>query len=377
VIVRDPATGEATGTLKELATDLVDRVRPAPTRVEKLLALRAGMKWANQNGITRFHAAGGHFLSGDFEDLDLYDEMRRRGDLTVRVRVAYFLDPPALRPQDMDAIEGARKKYSSDWLSADVVKLRLDGVIESHTAAMLDPYSDAPSLKGSLFWDPDKYKAAVTELDKRGFQLFTHAIGDYAVRTALDAYENAEARNHKRDRRPRIEHIETVAPSDIPRFGKLGVIASMQPLHSYPDADTLEVWAGNAGPDRASRAWAWKSIADAGGHLAFGSDWPVVTLNPWEGIQTAVTRQTAEGTPAGGFVPEQRLTVEQAVDAYTLGAAFAGRREKTEGSLEEGKLADLIMVSQNIFDINPRKIGATKVTVTIIGGKLVYQADHK
>jgi hypothetical protein len=377
VIVRDPATGEATGALKELATDLVDRVRPAPTRVEKLLALRAGMKWANQNGITRFHAAGGHFLSGDFEDLDLYDEMRRRGDLTVRVRVAYFLDPPALRPQDMDAIEGARKKYSSDWLSADVVKLRLDGVIESHTAAMLDPYSDAPSLKGSLFWDPDKYKAAVTELDKRGFQLFTHAIGDYAVRTALDAYENAEARNHKRDRRPRIEHIETVAPSDIPRFGKLGVIASMQPLHSYPDADTLEVWAGNAGPDRASRAWAWKSIADAGGHLAFGSDWPVVTLNPWEGIQTAVTRQTAEGTPAGGFVPEQRLTVEQAVDAYTLGAAFAGRREKTEGSLEEGKLADLIMVSQNIFDINPRKIGATKVTVTIIGGKLVYQADHK
>jgi len=242
---------------------------------------------------------------------------------------------------------------------------------------MLEPYSDDPSSKGKPFWDPANYNAAVAELDKHGFQLFTHAIGDYGVRMALDAYENAEERNHKRDRRWRIEHIETVASADIPRFGKLDVIASMQPLHSYPDADTLDVWARNVGPDRASRAWAWKSIADGGGHLAFGSDWPVVTLNPWEGIQTAVTRQTKEGTPAKGFLPEQRLTVAQAVEAYTLGAAFAGRREKTEGSIEVGKVADLIIISQNIFDINPHKIGATKVVATIVGGRLVYQADSK
>jgi len=376
-IVRDQTTGEATGALKELATDLIDRVRPPLPREEKLLALRAGMKWANENGLTRVHAAGGHFASGDFEDLDLYEEMRKRGDLSLRVRIAYFLDPPSLRPADLQAIESARKKYSSDWLSADAVKLRLDGVIETHTAAMLEPYSDDPSLKGSLFWQPDQFTAAVTELDKKGFQIFTHAIGDYAVRVALDAYESAQARNHGKDRRPRIEHIETVAASDIPRFGKLGVIASMQPLHSYPDADTLNVWARNVGQDRASRAWAWKSIADGGGHLAFGSDWPVVTLNPWEGIQTAVTRQTAQSTPTGGFVPEQRLTVAQAVYAYTLGAAFAGHREKTEGSLETDKLADLIIVSQNIFDIDPHKIRATKVVATIVGGRLVYQANSK
>jgi predicted amidohydrolase YtcJ len=374
-IVRDPATGEATGALKESATDLVDRVRSSMTRAEKLLALRAGMKWANQNGLTRIHAAGGHFLSGDFEDLELYDEMRKRGDLSLRVQIAYFLDPPALRPEDIDAIESARRKFSNDWLSAGVVKLRLDGVIESHTAAMIEPYSDDSSVKGALFWEPEKYKAAVAELDKRGFQLFTHAIGDYAVRTALDAYENAETRNHKRDHRPRIEHIETISAADIPRFGKLGVIASMQPLHSYPDADTLDVWAHNVGPERASRAWVWKSISDAGGHLAFGSDWPVVTLNPWEGIQTAVTRQTSEGQPVAGFVPEQRLTVAQAIEGYTLGAAFAGRREKSEGSLEIGKLADLIILSQNIFDIDPHKIGATKVVTTIVGGRLVYQAE--
>jgi predicted amidohydrolase YtcJ len=371
-IVRDPQTGEATGALKESAQDLVAKILPKPTRTDQLLALRAGMKWANRNGITRVHSAG-----QDFEVLDLFDEMRRRGDLTVRMYVAYFLNPPELRPQDLDAIEHAHKKFHDDWIDAGAVKFMVDGVVEAHTAAMLEPYSDDPSLKGKLFWEPSKYKSAVSELDKRGFQLFTHAIGDYGVRTALDAYEEAEARNHKRDRRPRIEHIETVTAADIPRFGKLGVIASMQPLHSYPDADTLDVWAHNAGPDRAARAWAWKSIADAGGHLAFGSDWPVVTLDPWVGVQTAVTRQTAEGQPEAGFVPEQRLTVAQAIEGYTIGAAFAGRREKVEGSLEVGKLADLIILSQNILDIEPRKIRSTKVVTTIVGGRVVYQADTK
>lgn len=371
-IVRDSQTSEATGALKEAAQDMVSKAVPEPTRAEKLLALRAGMKWANQHGLTRVHSAG-----GDFEALDLYDEMRRRGDLNLRMYIAYFLDPPQLRPKDRDAIEAARKKFHDDWIDAGAVKFMVDGVVESHTAAMLEPYSDDPSLKGKPFWEPASYNAAVAELDKHGLQLFTHAIGDYGVRMTLDAYENAEQQNHKRDHRPRIEHIETVTAADIPRFGKLGVIASMQPLHSYPDSDTLDVWARNAGPDRASRAWAWKSIADGGGHLAFGSDWPIVTLNPWEGLQTAVTRQTSEGTPAAGFVPEQRLTAEQAVVGYTLGAAFAGRREKTEGSLEAGKLADLIIVSQNIFDVNPHKIGATKVITTILGGKVVYQADSK
>jgi len=275
-----------------------------------------------------------------------------------------------------DLIEAARNKYHDEWIDAGAVKFMVDGVVESHTAAMLEPYSDDASLMGKSFWEPANYNAGVAELDKLGLQLFTHAIGEYGVRMALDAYENAEQKNHARDRRSRIEHIETIAPSDIPRFGKLGVIASMQPLHAYPDRNTLEVWARNVGPDRASRAWAWKSISDRGGHLAFGSDWPVVTLNPWEGLQTGVTRQTAEGKPEAGFVPEQRLTVAQAVDGYTMGAAYAGRREKTEGSLEEGKLADVIIVSQNVFDIDPHKIRETKVIATIVGGRVVYLADQ-
>jgi predicted amidohydrolase YtcJ len=371
-IVRDPKTGEATGALKESAGSLVGKLVPKLTREEKLAALRAGMRWANENGLTRVHSAG-----GDFESFELYDELRRQGDLTLRMYIAYFLDPPELRPKDLAAIEAARKQYTGDWLSAGLVKMMIDGVVESHTAAMLEPYTDEPSTKGKLFWDPDKYKAAVAELDKRGLQLFTHAIGDYAVRTALDAYESAEEMNHTLDRRPRIEHIETVTAADIPRFGTLGVIASMQPLHAYPDEDTLRVWAGNAGPDRASRAWAWNSIAKAGGHLAFGSDWNVVTLNPWEGLQMAVTRQTREGKPEGGWLPQQRVTLEQAVAGYTLGAGYAGRREKTEGSIEPGKLADMIIVSQNIFEIDPHEIAKTKVVETIVGGRVVFQAKTK
>jgi hypothetical protein len=150
----------------------------------------------------------------------------------------------------------------------------------------------------------------------------------------------------------------------------------MQPLHSYPDDDTLNIWARNIGPDRASRAWVWRSIQQKGGALAFGSDWPVVTLNPWPGVQTALTRQTSEGNPVGGFIPQQRLSLEETIRGYTLGAAFAGRREKTEGSLEPGKLADFILLDRDLFQIEPSEIGQTEVLITVVGGKVVYQSPN-
>jgi predicted amidohydrolase YtcJ len=369
-IVRD-ANGDATGALKEAAGDLVAEKTPVPTRAERLDALRKGIHEANRVGLTRVHSAG-----QDFEYLDLYDELRNHGDLTLRFYVAYFLDPPGLTPESTKLIEDARQRYHDEWISGGAVKTMLDGVVEAHTAAMLAPYSDDPTQSGKLFWDPEKYKANIADLDARGLQIFTHAIGDKAVRLALDAYQNAAEVNHTKDARPRIEHIETISAADIDRFGKLGVIASMQPLHSYPDDDTLNIWARNIGPERASRAWVWRSIQQHGGALAFGSDWPVVTLNPWHGVQTALTRQTSEGEPVGGFIPQQRLSLEDTIRSYTLGAAFAGRREKTEGSLEPGKLADFILLDRDLFKIEPSDIDKTEVLLTVVGGKVVYQSPN-
>jgi predicted amidohydrolase YtcJ len=377
-IVRDPKTGEATGAIKEdAADDLIRRVIPAPPREEKLRALRAGMREANRVGLVRVHSASGvGIASSDLQNADLYDELRRGGELTLRLYMAYRAQPPTLTNESLKAIESARSRYHNEWISAGAVKFFLDGVIESHTAAMLEPYSDDRTQIGSLLWDPENYTEAVAELDQRGLQIFTHAIGDKAVRLALDAYQHAAEVNHSRDERHRIEHIETVSAQDISRFGRLGVIASMQPLHSYPDEDTLGIWARNAGPERATRAWAWRSIEQGGGVLAFGSDWPVVTLNPWPGVQTALTRQTSEGEPVGGFVPKQRLSLEDTIRAYTLGAAFAGRREKTEGSLEPGKLADLIILDRDLFQIEPSDIGKTQVLLTMVGGKVVYESPE-
>jgi predicted amidohydrolase YtcJ len=376
-IVRDPATGEATGAIKEDAADaIVRRAIPIPGREEKLQALRAGLKHANELGITRVHVMGGvNVGAGDVADAELLEELRRNNELTVRFYLAYRLDPPEMTSRQLVEIEQARGRYHDDWIAAGGVKFFLDGVIETHTAAMLAPYSNDPSLSGQLLWDPDKYKAFVAELDRRRIQIFTHAIGDRAIRVALDAYEGATAKNGTKDARHRVEHIEDASAADIPRFGRLGVIASMQPLHAYPDDDTLKSWLPAVGTERGGRGWAWHSIQVAGGVLAFGSDWPVVTLSPWPGLQNAVTRETTEGEPKGGWIPSERISLADAIKGYTLNAAFAGHREKTEGSLEPGKLADLIVVSQNVFQVDPHVLGKTKVTLTMVGGRVVYQSD--
>jgi predicted amidohydrolase YtcJ len=376
-IVRDPATGEPTGAIKEDAADaVVRRAIPEPSREEKLKALRTGLKLANQLGLTRVHVLGGvNAGRDDLHNAALFEELRRNGELTLRFYLAYRVDPPEVSQQQLQEILAARDRYRDDWIAAGSVKFFLDGVIETHTAAMLAPYSDDPSLSGHLLWDPDKYKQFVAELDKDGIQVFTHAIGDRAIRLALDAYQSAATTNGTKDARHRVEHIEAVSAADIPRFGQFGVIASMQPLHAYPDDDTLKAWAPNLGAERAQRGWAWHSIQAAGGVLAFGSDWPVVTLSPWAGLQNAVARQTTEGKPKGGWIPGERISLADAIKAYTLNAAFAGHREKSEGSLEAGKLADLIVISQDLFKVDPLQIGETKVLLTILGGRVVYKAE--
>jgi len=367
-IVRE-ANGEPTGALLEAADFLVEKIVPKPTPDETLAALREGLREAARFGVVRVHGLG-----GEFEALDLLDRLRREGALTVRFSTAMWVASPGPSAEEWKAYEEAGLKYDDEWISLGGIKLMLDGVIDSMTGAMLEPYAGQRESKGKLFWEPEAFKRAVTEINAKGIQVSTHSIGDAAIRLTLDAYEQGARESGNPDLRNKIEHAEDIAAQDISRFGKLGVIGSFQPLHANPDPAWIGAWIKNVGAEREQRAWAWKTVLDGGGHLAFGSDWPVVTINPWLGLQVAVTRQDSEGRPAGGWLPEQRLSVAAAVHAYTMGGAFAMRREKDEGSIEAGKLADLILVSPNIFEVEPRRIAETKVILTMVGGKVVFEA---
>ena len=378
-IVRDE-NGEPTGALQESAADAVIKIRPQPSRAGKLRALQAALAEANRVGLTRVISCGNDTVgASDHTQIDLFDELRKAGQLSVRFYISTYAGPDASLRAIVEEASALRTRFPAEdpWLAVGAVKFFLDGVIEGHTAAMLAPYADLPGESGALRWDEQKYKQAVRTLDAQGFQVFTHAIGDRAVRLALDTYGEAQKANATRDPHHRIEHIETVAASDIPRFGALGVVASFQPLHAYPDEDTLGVWLKSAGAERGQRAWAWHSIAAGRGVLAFGSDWPVVTMDPWRGIQNALTRQTLAGKPEAGFVPNERITLEQAIAGYTTGAAIGGRHERTEGSLTVGKVADLIVISQDLFAIDPHTIYKTKVLLTMVEGRVVYDASAK
>ena len=367
IIVRDPATGEPTGVLKEQAAHLVRDVIPAPTREKKLQALLAGLKEANRHGLTSVVNA-----SGSPEEMELYAELRRRGELTVRMKTALMMKPQ-LSAATLAEFEEGRRRFHDEWLSAGVIKAFMDGVVESHTAAMLQPYADDPHLSGALNYTPEQFRANVVELDRRHFQVMTHAIGDRAVRTTLDAYQAADQINGARDRRFRIEHIETINPADISRFGNRNVIASMQPYHCYPEPNLFNIWARNIGPARLPYSFVWHDLAIAGATLAFGSDWPVVSLDPFIGIQNAVTREDDNGNPPGGWVAQQKVTLDQALAAYTRGAAYAEFEETSRGSLEPGKLADVIVLSQDLFKTAPLAIHKTQVQITIVAGRVVYR----
>jgi len=369
IIVRDPATGEATGVLKEDAVEIVRRVIPQPSRDEKLRAIRNGLQEANRHGLTSVVNA-----SGSIEEMELYDELRKKGELTVRMTTALMMQP-TLSESTLSMYEEGRRRFQNEWVRGGVIKAFMDGVVESHTAAMLEPYSDDPQLSGSLNYTPSQFRDNVVELDRRRFQVITHAIGDRAIRTALDAYQAAGQINGPRDRRFRIEHIETINPEDVPRFGLLGVIASMQPYHCYPEPNLFNVWARNIGPQRLPYSFAWHDLAAAGAKLAFGSDWPVVSLDPFIGIQNAVTRQDQDGRPPEGFVSAQKVTLDQALAAYTRDGAFAEFQEGEKGTLEPGKLADLIVLSQDLFAVRPIEIGKTHVVLTIVGGKIVHREE--
>jgi predicted amidohydrolase YtcJ len=261
-------------------------------------------------------------------------------------------------------------------LPIGAVKFYADGVIEAHTASMLEPYANEAGT-GLPEYAPGDLNRIVAMLDRRGWQIMIHAIGDRGIRMSLDAIEAAARANAPpaRGRRHRLEHIEDVSAADVARFGRLGVIASMQPFHASPNSNVLNVWAGNVGPERASRAWSWKSIRDSGGRLAFGTDWPVVGIDPRPGIHTALTRQTASGAPPGGFGAAQRLALREVLDAYTRGSAYAEFAEQVKGTLAPGMLADLVVWDRDLFALPVRQVKDASVVTTIFDGQVVYRKD--
>ncbi|HET7291132.1 MAG TPA: amidohydrolase [Vicinamibacteria bacterium] len=381
VIVRDPATGEPTGALKESATGLVEKAIPAPQGEARYALVRRALELLSSQGITSVQDAsgllGGGILGGSGEagagDIELLDRARREGRLAVRVTASATMTPGKADAAIAEALR-LRARFDDALIRVTAVKGFVDGVIEAHTAAMFTPYSDDPAFGlGLPNWEPSALNAAVAAADKAGLQVFLHAIGDRGVRMALDAHEAAARANGPRDRRGRIEHIETSRAEDWPRFAALGVIASMQPLHANPDQNNFNVWSRNAGPDRASRAWAWRRLEEAGARLAFGSDWPVVTSDVFRGLYCATQRKTREGTPEGGWLPHFAVSLESALRHYTIDAAYASFEEGIKGSLTVGRKADLVVLSEDLFRVRPEAILKAKVLLTVMDGRVVYR----
>ena len=367
VIVRDPRTGEPTGHLKESAMDLLAGVLPKVTDEDRRAALQAAVAHANQFGVTSIQNAG-----GSVAEMALYDAARKAGTLSVRAYLATSAES-GITEADVDAMDAAWTHYGDDpTVRTGIVKMYADGVIESQTAAMLAPYVGTRSA-GTPNMTAAEMNRIVAMFDKRGWQIQIHAIGDRAIRMALDAFEAAAKANPApaRGRRHRLEHIEAIAPEDIARFGTLGVIASQQPIH-VALGDTNQAvpkgpWPDPIGPERASRAWAWKSIQAAGGRLTFGSDWPVATLEAGHGIWLASTRIRAEKAA------DQRLSLHEALSGYTTWPAYASFDEQRKGTLAPGMLADLVVLGSDLAAAPIAAPTGVTVVATIFDGKVVFE----
>ena len=357
-IVRD-ASGEPTGILKDNAEQLVDRILPPMTEAAERRALEAAMAYVASNGVTAVHHMG------TWDDLAVFERAHARDDLRTRIYSAVQIQTWE-RLRDYIAERGR----GDAWLRIGALKGFVDGSLGSHTAAMLEPFSDAPNDLGLLVNSPDDLYAWTSGADAAGLHMIVHAIGDRAIRLQLDVFARVARENGARDRRSRIEHAQHIAPADMPRFAELGVIASVQPYHAIDDGRWAEKLIG---ADRARTTYAFRSLLDSGAHVAMGSDWPVAPATPLEGIYAAVTRRTLDERRPDGWVPEQKITVEQALRGYTIDAAYASFNERETGSLARGKLADFAMIDRDITRIDPVEIRDARVDLTVVGGTVVYE----
>ncbi|HUE83123.1 MAG TPA: amidohydrolase, partial [Pyrinomonadaceae bacterium] len=362
VIVRDPKTGEPTGVLKDAAMNHVWKVIPASTFDEKLAAARAATEHAARLGVTSVQ----DMSTG--ADVGVYQTLLDRGELKTRI---YAVSP--LPAWERMARMGVRARFGNDMLRIGGLKGFSDGSLGSTTAFFYSPYSDAPDtrgLAGDEMYPEGAMLKRVREADQAGLQIMIHAIGDRANDMILSIFEEISRANGARDRRFRIEHAQHLRPQDIPRFARGQVIASMQPYHAIDDGRWAEK---RIGKERAKTTYAFRALLDAGATLAFGSDWTVAPLDPMLGVYAAVTRRTLDGKNSRGWIPEQKISVEESVRAYTLGSAYAEFADHIKGSITPGKLADLVMLSRDIFKIDSKDIEKVKVVLTVVDGRIVYE----
>jgi hypothetical protein len=365
-IVRDDATGEPTGVLKDAAMNLVYAVVPPPSEAEIEDALRAAMKHAAAHGVT------------SIQDITMWDQwpvmkkLADRHELTVRI---YARTPISSWERQRDLVRAAGA--GDLWLRFGGFKAYADGSLGSSTALFFEPYSDAPQTSGlhSDDWFPEGIlEQRVIGADQAGLQVSIHAIGERANAEVLDLYERVAKLDGPRDRRFRIEHAQHLRSREVPRFAALGVIASMQPFHEADDGR----WADKRlGAERSKDSYVFRSLLDSGAKLAFGSDWPVAPLDPILGLAAAVTRRTLDGKNPGGWHPDQKLSVEEALRAYTVDAAYAEFAEQDKGSLAAGKLADFVLLSEDPFAIAPERLDQIRIDRTVVGGRVVYERPAK
>ncbi len=359
-IVRHP-NGEPTGVLKDNATALVERAVPAPPAEQQDRALDAAMRFVAEQGVTSVHNMG------SWEELAVFERAHRAGRLATRI---YAAVPLATWERLRDRVASGGR--GDGWLKIGGLKGFVDGSLGSHTAAMLEPFTDVPTDTGLFVNTPENLYRWVSGADRAGLHVFVHAIGDRANRVQLDIFERVARENGARDRRFRIEHAQHLHPAEMPRFRQLGVIPSMQPYHAIDDGR----WADKViGRERAKGTYAFRSLLDAGAALAFGSDWFVAPPTPLEGIYAATTRRTLDDRNPGGWVPEQKITVEEALRAYTRGAAYAEFAETEKGVLARGMLADFVLIDRDLTRIPPESIREARVMMTVVGGRPVFERD--
>jgi predicted amidohydrolase YtcJ len=360
-IERD-AGGRPTGVLVDAAMELVNKVVPLPTPAEARATLDVALTSLSRVGLTSVHDAGIRVVQDD-----LYRDYADHGKLTTRV---YAMIGDTAGDFDELSKEGPLKSYANDVYALAAVKLYSDGALGSRGAALLAPYTDMPSTKGLLFYPNEEMLAKMNKAMKAGYQVNIHAIGDAGNRQILDAYAKLIPQYNNVGLRHRIEHAQVVAVEDIPRFKLLGVVPSMQPTHATSDQNMAEQRVGH---DRIKGAYAWRTFLDQGSKIACGSDFPIESPNPFEGIHAAVTRQNNAGVPVGGWYKNQAMTLNEAFRCFTLDAAYAAHQENVIGSLEPGKWADFILVDRDMFKIPAEQIGKTTVLQTWMGGKRVYK----